>query len=60
MGRGRIILLLAMVVLIAGLMTGSFQPGEMTERRINFYDDWGPLPLIVIAGIGAAIAFWRR
>ena len=60
MGRGRLLILGALGVLVVLLMTGMVAPGEWTEERWNFHDDWGSTPLIVIAGLGLAIAMWRR
>ena len=60
MGRGRIIFIAAIGVLVVLLMTGTVQQAEMEGGRWNFHDDFGTTPLVVIAGIGALIALWRR
>ncbi|MGG7565940.1 hypothetical protein ACQ5SO_07245 [Rhodovulum sp. DZ06] len=60
MGRGRLITIAALGVLVVALMLGAVEPGQMTGERWNFYEDWGTTPLVVIAGLGLAIALWRR
>ena len=60
MGRGRLILIAVVGVLVVLLMTGAIEPGVMDGERWNFHDEWGNAPLVVIAGIGVLIALWRR
>ncbi len=60
MGRGRIILVAAVVGVMIALMTGAAEPARWTEARWNFHDDLGTLPLFVIAGIGLLIALRQR
>lgn len=60
MGRGRLILVGVIVVLMIALMSGAVEPGRMDGPRWNFFDDWGTTPLVVIAGLGLGIALWRR